>query len=258
MEKTGKTQLIVVLSLMLAVLAVSGCKEEAEAAPEEASPAAETAAPEAAPRKAEEQTRPRLVGRCENESSDVPYGSLYFYPEKKELFFTLNNAASRVPVTVSKEDEKAVEFSYKWAPDAETAATSAAATASWIGTQKWSFAFDSLKNSICHPVEDDLFYKNLTELGLKAGKYLDSRNNDMIEVLPDAQKLVSEENGKTNIVYYRVRSKSDDVGVTVYGSFEQPSDSKSQLWAEWVFTALGEDIVVKYNDKITRRYAAVK
>jgi hypothetical protein len=83
MEKMGRTQLIAVLSLMLAVLAVSGCKEEAEAAPEDASPAAETAAPEAVPSKAEEQTRPPLVGRCENESSDVPYGSLYFYPEKK-------------------------------------------------------------------------------------------------------------------------------------------------------------------------------
>lgn len=201
----------------------------------------------------------RLVGRCENESSDVSYNSLYFYPNKRELFLTLDSKAYRVPLTITKEDEQKIDFSYKLDPEeGGSAPKSAAGAVSWIGTKKWSFIFETLKNSICHPIEDDIFYKNLTEIGLQAGKYLDSRNNDMIEILNEGQKLVSEEKGEMEIIYYRVRSTSKDSGITVYASLDQPSDSKSQRWTEWVISTLGEDIVIKYDSEMTRRYSIVK
>jgi hypothetical protein len=254
---------------LAAALVLGGCskKEEAAAASDDKGKSAKAKGATGGADKGSDEKggiiptaveKPQIRGRCENESSDNPFGSLYLYPDKKELFITMNGFASRIPVVISKEDEKKTEFTYKWHAKDDGPVENGTAVVSWIGTKKWKFDFDSIKDSICHPIADDLFYKNLTALGIKAGKYLDAKNNDMIDVVADAQKIISEEKGKTNIVFYRVRSKSEDAGVTVYGSFKPPSESENQLWSEWTITTLGEDLVIAYSKELTRRYSPVK
>jgi hypothetical protein len=174
------------------------------------------------------------------------------------LFTTVGDFAQRIPVTVVKTEPNKVSFAYKWASKGDDLGTTANASVSWIGTQKWSFDFEGLKDSICHTVEDNLFYKKLTELGIAPGKYLDSKDNDMITIVADSQKLINEVKGETVIWYYRVRSQSGEAGITLYTSNEAPSDSKNKAWSNWNISKSGEDFLITYNGKMTRAYSPVK
>jgi hypothetical protein len=239
-----------------AILMVAGCKNSAAqgfadgGSPTTASPS--KADPEPTPKK------PAIRGRCENETTDTPYGSLYFYPDKNELFTTIGESASRLPISVIKTEPEKITFSYKWQGKGETIPTTNSATVAWVGTKKWNFDFESIKDSVCHPMDDDLFYKKLPEVGIVAGKYLDAKSNDMISVVAESQKLIEDEKGKTSVWYYRVRSKSDDAGVKIFSTTEAPSDSTPVVWGSWTVSKVGEDILIGFNGKFTRTYSPVK
>jgi len=237
-------------SLVFCALISVACSKKAD------QPSATTGAAAIADNK-EEATK-KIDGRCDNETADNTAGSYYFYPENREMFITMNGFAIRIPIDVAgaaSADNK-VSLTYKWVDDEKV--TTGSGTVGWIGTQKWSLNFDTIKDSVCHPVTDDLFYKKLPELGLSANKYLDAANNDIMTIIADSQKLISEEKGKTIIFFYRVRSKSDDAGITIYASMNAPSPDTSSVWPAMTLTPLGGDLVIKYNEKLTRKYTLVK
>ncbi len=242
-----------------AVVPLLGCnKDNAQAATSSGVTTPAVAAATAKPDTTSAKKGP-LEGRCENETSDAPYGSLYFYPGKGELFVTLDgDNSSRIPITVTKTDPDKTTFTYRWAGSGVKVATTETATVGWVGTQKWSFDFETIKDSVCHPVADDLFTKKLPEIGIAAGKYLDAKSNDTITVVAESQKLIDEEKGKTTILYYRVRSKSDDAGIKLIGSWEAPNDSSPEVWGSIVVTVVGEDVMIQFNKTLTRKYSPVK
>jgi hypothetical protein len=201
-------------------------------------------------------SKPKLSGRCENETTDSPYGSLYFYPEKKELFVTHNGFAARYPLLVTKEDETRTDFTYKSKVD-DVVETDVGAF-SWVGTEKWRFDGGKRKDSICRPVDDTLFYKSVSSLGIKPGKYLDAQRNLSLEILADAQKMIVEEQGRTKLLFYRVRSQSPDSGLTLYADFGAPSDSTSSLWPEWTLTTVGDSVLLTLGTNDPFRLAPVK
>lgn len=201
----------------------------------------------------------KIQGRCDNETTETPYGSVYFYPENREMFFTLDSMAMRVPVDVTgaANDDGKVSFGFKWRPEKEI--VNGSGTVSWVGTSKLNFDFDIIKDSICHPVIDTNFYKNLTEpeFGIKADKYLDAKNHDFMTFQANSQKILNEIKSETIQWFYHIRGKTE-AGITIYASSTPPTQDKPVNFAEWNLSTMGDDIIIRYSEKLTRKYSLVK
>src|SRR5437868_1540061 len=65
-----------------------------------------------------------FVGRCINETSGVSYHSIYFFPKKGEMFFySGSEGVIRVPVSVTQQAPRRVDFTFRWTDGIEKPAT---------------------------------------------------------------------------------------------------------------------------------------
>ena len=224
---------------VLAAAALSGCK-----------PSSSKAAVDAAIKTAPVE----FVGRCVNETAGNPNQSIFFFPRKSEMFLYLGTAgAVRVPVSVTEQTPDSLAFTFRWSEKDEPPSTHSAKV-SVVGS-KWSFDFDTLKDSVCHPAPAADFYKLLPDLGFPAGKWEEKKKRATIVIAADAQAWILVDHSDNKKVHYRVIEHTDDsVVVALY--FSTPTDSDDEAWIVSRLTRSGDTFTMETGDA-TRIYKLV-
>lgn len=173
-----------------------------------------------------------FIGRCINETSGVPYQSIYFFPKKGEMFFYLGaTGAWRAPVTIVKQAPRKLEFTFRWSDEDEKDSPTSTRAGSVAAVEtKWQFELEGLKGSSCQPLPSRNVYTLLPDLGIAAGKWEDPKAHFGIVIAADAQAWVVALNGESTLVHYRVLDHSDSgTLVTTWG--KTPSDTDPEKWA---------------------------
>jgi hypothetical protein len=223
----------------LTVLVLAGCKgQQADAGP--------TTSASAAPPEPPVQ----FIGRCVNETSGVPYQSVFLFPKKNEMFFYLGtDGAVRVPMSVTNEEPRKLDFTFRWSEKNEPPMTRTGHLTP-SGT-KWDLGLEVVKGCTCKPGPAPDFYKLLPELGIQAGKWADAQHGLTVVIAADAQIWVVTETGKTTNVSYRILDNTPS-GVIVASWGRTPGDADDEGWAVSRLTRVGDELVHELRDEKAR------
>lgn len=232
-----KTTLILTLSLSLLL----GCKsktnteESTSSAPVIAEPAID------------------FVGQCINETAGTPYHSIFFYPKFGEMFlYKGDSGAARVPLHVTDESPRKVDFSLRWMDDKESTTTDVGSVVA--SGKKWSFSFQLIKSSVCRPTPAPFYTKVLPELGILPGKWRGIGNQLELTIAADVQAMRIKFKGSEALHRYRVLEHTDNVVVIVTDTLGV-NNTDPAVWQRHQFTMHDgilvhefgtEPIVVKY------------
>ena len=186
-----------------------------------------------------------FVGQCTNETSGVPWMSMFFFPKKNEMFMHLPKGSMRVPINVTEQGPRKLDFTFRWSEN-DGPATTRTGSVSAVGS-KWQFELESLKSSLCRPKAAPDFYKQLPELGFEAGKWEDKKARFGIVIAADAQAWILSEHGRNTTIHYRVLEHADNsVLVTTYG--KTPGAADYEGWAVSRLTRSGDTVVHELDD----------
>jgi hypothetical protein len=185
-------------------------------------------------------------GKCTNETSGTLYQTIFFFPKKGEMFLYLGTkGAMRVPIAVTDEGRRKVEFTFRWSEKDELA-TTRTGRVSAVGN-KWQFDLDTLKGSLCRPAAAPDFYKMLPDLGVPAGKWEDKKERFGIVIAADAQAWILAQKGQNATVHYRVVEHTENgVVVTTFG--KTPGDADDEAWAVSRLTRNSDTLVHELGD----------
>jgi hypothetical protein len=220
---------------VLFAIGTGGCKKNVSAEPDGGAAIAD----------AKVEPAVDFVGECTNETSGVPWTSVFFFPKKNEMFMHVTKGAVRVPVNVTEQGPRKLDFTIRWSENDEPATTRTGSVTAVGG--KWQFEFESLKSALCRPKPAPDFYKQLTEFGFQAGKWENKKARVAIVIAADAQEWILTLQGKTTTIHYRVLEHTDNrVLLATFG--KTPGAADYEGWSTSRLIRTGDTIVHEFDD----------